>query len=411
MANVNFSTLEQNPELAARVEKLKQLASEPCSEQYLDVNDIDLEAWNHVGDPLCEAVMAELKANKMLAGDKYTNARKLQAQGNPAAIAFFADVEAIPSWLDFDAMQLGARMAARNPIGMLFGMHGGLPFTYIDPATAFVMGSTGRLAKGGDYRRRFWETATGFVGALDVEGMKPGGARWELWIRVRFLHTMIRMGILHADQWKLSTAIPIGQVASAATGQIFGPYRVNIIRYFGGKVSKEEEDSFALMWRWIARLEGANNQLLGRTHEEQFLIQSRMHQFLYSKSKEAVDITQGVIDGASTIKAFHLSKRMHTAIVRRLLSEEMLQTLPGYNFPDDLELPKDRPAALTLEALSGSLRLLNKITHIPPFKKLVEHHGLRFLDHVVEKGLDGIRAEYQATPIKNPEGKCPMGHS
>lgn len=88
MANVNFSTLEQNPGLAARVEKLKQLVSQPCSEQYLEVNDIDLEAWNHVGDPLCEAVMAELKANKMLAGDKYTNARKLQAQGNPAAIAF-----------------------------------------------------------------------------------------------------------------------------------------------------------------------------------------------------------------------------------------------------------------------------------------------------------------------------------
>ncbi|MCG6318294.1 hypothetical protein K6U66_10885, partial [Vibrio alginolyticus] len=97
--------------------------------------------------------------------------------------------------------------------------------------------------------------------------------------------------------------------------------------------------------------------------------------------------------------------------VHRLLSEEMLQTLPGYNFPDDLELSNDRPAAIALEVLSGSLRLLNKITHIPPLKKLAEHHGLRFLDHVVEKGLDGIRAEYQATPIKNPEGKCPMGHS
>lgn len=112
MANVNFSTLEQNTDLAARVEKLKQLACEPCSEHYLAATDIDIEAWNHVGDPLCEAVMDELKAHKMLAGDKYTNARQLQAQGNPAAIAFFADVETIPSWLDFDALRAGAKMAA-----------------------------------------------------------------------------------------------------------------------------------------------------------------------------------------------------------------------------------------------------------------------------------------------------------
>jgi hypothetical protein len=216
---------------------------------------------------------------------------------------------------------------------------------------------------------------------------------------------MIRMGILHADQWKLPTAMPISQVASAGTAQMFGPYRANIIRFFGGEISKEEEDSFALMWRWIARLEGANNQLLGHTHEQQFQIQTRIHQFLYSKTKEAVEVTQGVIEGTSAMKIFPLSKRMHTAIIRRLLSEEMLQTLPGYNFPDDLELPKDRPAALALEVVSGSLKLLNKITHIPPVKKLAERHGLRFLDHVVEKGLDGIRAEYQATAIK-----CPAGH-
>lgn len=283
-------------------------------------------------------------------------------------------------------------------------MHGALPFTYIDPATSLVMGSTGRLAKGGDYRRRYWETATGFVGALDVDGMKPGGARWELWVRVCFLHTMIRMGILHKNQWSLATAMPISQAPSASTAQIFGPYRVNIICYFGGQVTQKEEDSFSLMWRWVARIEGANNQLLGQTHQQQFEIQTKAHQFLYQKSKAAAEITQGVIEGASSMKAFPLPKRIHAALVRRLLAEEMLQTLPGYDYPNDLELLNDRPAAVALAVLSASFRVFNKIMLIPPVKKLAETHGLRFLDHVVGKGLDGIRAEYQATSIKYPVG-------
>ena len=44
-------------------------------------------------------------------------------------------------------------------------------------ATAEVMGSTVRLAEGGDFRQRLLETATGFAGALDVDGMMPGGQR------------------------------------------------------------------------------------------------------------------------------------------------------------------------------------------------------------------------------------------
>lgn len=398
MANQNSLWLEQNSDIARRVEQLKQLALQPGSEVYLEPNQIDLEAWNHVGDPLCENLFLLMRENKLLAGDIYLNARQLQLEGVPEAVAFFADVEAIPSWLDFEAMKAGANMGRRNPIGMMFGMHGGLPFTYIDPATAMVMGSTGRL-QGLTYRRRFWETATGFVGALDVEGMKPGGKRWEQWVRIRFMHTMIRMGILRTNQWNLPTAIPISQVATAATVQIFGPYRVNIIRYFGGIASKEEQNSFSLMWRWIARLEGANNQLLGRTHEEQFKLQTLMHHFLYGKTDKAYEMTLGLIDGVASMKEFLLPKRIHAAIVRHLLNPEMMETVDGHNFANDLGLPQDHPASVALQGLTKILKLGNLITQLPIVKSLAEKYGQQFLDFVVAKGLDGIKAEYRGTTI------------
>ncbi|WP_157084348.1 oxygenase MpaB family protein [Millisia brevis] len=388
------------PDLLARIDQVRALALEPGSESYVDPDEVDVEAWNHVGDPLCEALLGLMRERKLMGGDIYATARRLEAEGVSEAVAFFADVEAVPSWLDIDALRKGASLGRRNPVGMLFGMHGGLPFTYIDPATAEVMGSTGRLARNGDYGRRFWETATGFVGSLDVDGMLPGGERWVQWVRIRFLHTMIRMGIIRGGQWPLAeTAIPISQVASASTAHIFGPYRVNIIRYFGGVVSPEEADGFALMWRWVARIEGANNQLLGRTHAEQFRLQERQHQFLYARADKARKMTADVIDGSAAMRAFVLPRRLHSAVVRQLLSPRMVQTLPGRDVPGDLGVPRDPFAENVMKSVGFALRIINQVTRTRVVRRLADRRGQQLLDHIVDRGLDGIKAEYRGTPV------------
>lgn len=387
-------------DLPNRISELTELARTPGVEMYLGPDEVDIEAWNHVGDPLCEELLTLMRGRKLMGGDIYANARALERDGVPEAVAFFADVETVPSWLDFEKLRSGASMARRNPIGMMFGMHGGLPFTYIDPSTAEVMGSTGRFGRNGDYRRRYWETATGFVGALDVDGMKPGGERWVQWVRIRLLHTMIRLGIRRSGSWSLGEiATPISQVAGAATAHIFGHYRVNIIKYFGGVVTPEEADSFALMWRWVARIEGANNQLLGRTLIEQRVLQERQHQYLYGPSEKGREMAEAVIDGAAGMGTFFLPRRIHSAIVRQLLSPEMLETLPGRNVPDDLAIPNDPWSAAVLRVGVSALKAANQLTRLSAVKKLGDRYGQQFLDHVNNRGLDGIRAEYRGTPV------------
>lgn len=381
-----------------RLEPLRLLAATPGSEHYLDPDAVDIEAWNHIGDPLCEDLLTLMRERRLMGGDIFANARKLEADGEPAAVAFFADVEAIPEWADFEAMRQGAAMGRRNPIGMLFGMHGGLPFTYTDPATAAVMESTGRLGQRGDYRRRFWETATGFIGALDVDEMRPGGREWEKWVRIRFLHTMIRLGIRRSGRWELDS-MPIGQDAKAAATHIFGPYRVNIIRYFGGRVTQAEEDSFALMWRWVSRLQGVNNQLLGRTHDEQFRIQTRLHQFLYGPSATSRELTAAVIDGAAATREYLLPRRLHAALVRQLLAADMVDTLRGRDVQGDLGLRRDPAAEFALRVVTGALWSVNQLARGSATRRLLERRGGQFIDYVVERGLDGVKAEYRGTPV------------
>lgn len=388
------------PALQARVDTLTALAATPGAEVYVPADELDLEAWNHVGDPLCEALMTLMRERKLMGGDLYANARRLEASGVAEAVAFFQDVETIPSWLDFDALEAGATMGRRNPVGMIFGMHGGLPYTYIDPSTAEVMGSTGRFARGGDYERRFWETATGFVGALDVAGMKPGGERWIAWVRIRFLHTMIRLGIHRSGRWPLSeVATPISQVASAATTHIFGYYRVNIIRYFGGPVTDAEADSFNLMWRWVARIEGSNNQLLGRTREEQYALQAAQMEFLYGTSEKAITMTADVIRGSAGMKAFPLSARLHAAVIRNIMSPDMVELLPRHDVPTDLGVKRDLRSQVLVSALAFTLRTAHQVIRIPLVRNLYDRYSMRILEGVVNKGLGGVKAEYRGTPV------------
>ncbi|MDQ1203596.1 oxygenase MpaB family protein [Rhodococcus sp. SORGH_AS_0303] len=382
------------------VDALIALASTPGAESYLAPEDIDYRSWNHVGDPLCEALIHVMRERKLMGGDIYANARELERGGNSEATAFFADVEAIPSWLDVDSLRVGARMGRRNPLGMLFGIHGALPMTYLDPATVEVMSSTGRLAGGGDFRRRFWETATGFVGALDVDGMLPGGDRWIMWIRIRFMHTMIRLGIHRSARWpRYESGTPISQMATAGATYIFGQYRVNIMEYFGGKVTPDERDGFALMWRWVSRIEGANNQLLGRDHAEEMAIQMRIHDTLFSESDKTKTLMRDVVEGTASMAAFGKSTWLNHAVARQVLQPSMIATFPGGDARDALGL-EPRPTAEAVVRLgAGALRAVSSVTRLPGVRRIAEEGGFRLLESSLERGLDGVRADYRGTAV------------
>lgn len=390
-------------DLAARIAIATQKAATPGYSETLPRSaDLDVEAWTHVGDPLAEAMVREMRERKLKGRDFYALARELQGMGSEAADLFFADVETVPAWMDFEATRAGAEMTRRNPLGLLMGMHGALTYTYIDPATARVMGSTGRLTQSdADFARRFWETATGFIGALDVQEMRPGGRQWQNWVRIRLLHTMIRLGILGSGRWDVSSGMPISQSATASGAHIFGRYRVSIIRSCGGWVSGEEQASFELMWRWIARIEGANSELLGATQEEQLALAERISLALYQPNQESVEVTASMLDGLNGMKVFPMPRRLHAAALRRFMSELNLEAIPGHDVPGDLGVPRDRLAAAVLSTVFGGARIVNQTQRIPSVARRSSRWGDRLITALVERGLAGRSADYNPTPVRD----------
>lgn len=359
---MTVSRITASDDIAARVAQVTTHARTPGYVSNRDSEAVDIEAWNHVGDPLAEALVNEMRERKLMGGDHFATAQALEAQAVPAAVAFFADVTTVPDWVDFEFMRSGARMAGRNPLGMALGFHGGLAFTYIDPATARVMGGTGRLADhGAIFRRRYWETAKGFIGALDVDGMRPGGPRWEQWVRIRLLHSMIRLGIHRGERWDRALGAPISQLATASCAHIFGTYRVEVIRAVGGRATAQEEASFNMMWRWIARIEGANAELLGTTDSEQLRLAERMHQHLYNPDQSSRQITNDMIDGLAAMPEFRMPRTIHAAIVRRLLRAQHVQTLPGLDVATDLGVRTNRFADAAVSSAVAALALIGHV--------------------------------------------------
>ncbi|GAB2980273.1 hypothetical protein [Nocardioides montaniterrae] len=391
-------------DLAERIEAVRERAATPGCTAHRPPEQVDVEAWDHVGDPLAEALIGRLRDRKLMGGDILATTRRLRREGDPIAEAFLADVEHLPEWADFDAMRPGASFGLRHPLGMVLSLHGALPFTYVDGGTARVMASTGRMTKpGADFRRRFWESASGFVGALDVDAMRPGGPRWEEWVRIRLLHTQIRLGILRSGRWDTSVSMPISQAATAVGGHIFGAYRIKLMEHFGARPTPDEAAGFKLMWRWIARIEGASAELLGTTDAEQLQLATRISDHLYRPTEDSRVATAAMIDGLATMKRiFPVSRRVHASLVRDLLSEDMVQTLPG----------RDVPAALGLEELPRADRAAATVTWVDRgLTRLVaampgdDETRLRAFNGFLARQLGPVAPTYRATRIVPPHDR------
>ncbi|WP_409436019.1 DUF2236 domain-containing protein [Mycobacterium sp. SMC-14] len=144
------------------------------------------------------------------------------ADAPPELVAFIADMEAAPPWLDMDLVREGARHA-RIPAALVapFVTRGAFIATFVNTYAALPMALTGALS-GRRAARRVNETTSFFAvttlpGALDRYG--PG---FEAAAMVRLMHSMVRYNALkRSEKWDLDVyGVPIPQVDQMPAGMI-----------------------------------------------------------------------------------------------------------------------------------------------------------------------------------------------
>jgi|SRR5690625_3469784 len=385
----------QSDNLQTRIEHCLALARVPAREVIVAPKDVDIEAWDYVGDPIAEDLVLALRAMPKRSGNALTDARQLQQEGNDAAIRFFKDVEHVPAWFDFEETRAGAAMMARNPLGLILGVHSSLPYTGVDANTPRVMFSTGRLGKDGDFERRFWETSTGFIGVLDVDGMKPGGQQWQMWVRIRLLHSMVRLGILSRGKWENPPrpSMPISAIGSAIGPAIFGDIRTDVVRAFG-YATDVERDSAARMWQWVSKILGCPPELLPPNLHDQRELTMRIFDRFYGPSDESKDYAAYVYEGLGRMRSMPFSESVHVALGRYLMSMPSLPRRHGSLTADDLGLRKQPLLDAAVRVVAFSSRSVAQAYRVKPLASVASQLGKKLIDKTVEFGLGGKKAQY-----------------
>lgn len=262
----------------------------------------------------------------------------------PALRDFFAAVETVPDWVDFDLVNEGARAYRRYgksaaDVLLQLSLLGGYRFG--GPSDLLV--ATGALA-GDMTMRRLGETQKWGVAVSEHDAMRRDGEGFQLTVHVRLMHAMVNHRFETGDRWDVQQwGLPINQSDQAATLGLFNGALLIGVRALGVRVTPEDSRAVMHLWKYVGWLMGVNEDWLFDTEREQ-------HRFNYHILLAQGDVTpagaelaNGILDAQETLH-FHRFARLGRAYTRaRLLS--MLRLFLGKQGMRDLGLPVRRPWA------------------------------------------------------------------
>ncbi|MFJ4716010.1 oxygenase MpaB family protein [Streptomyces sp. NPDC088785] len=258
---------------------------------------------------------------------------------------FFAAVEPVPDWVDFDLVEEGGRVArrfGRNTADVMLQLALIGSYRFDGPPRLLV--ETGGLVGGSALRRiaetQHWATAVTAPGAL-----RRDGEGYRLTVHVRLMHALVnhryeRHGGWDADRFGL----PVNRSDLAATLGLFNAVQLLGVRLLGVRVTRAESRAVMHLWKYVGHLLGVDEDWLF-DHEWQ---QHRLNYHLLltqSYGGSAGPPLAGALVEAQRQLHFRYFARVRRAYARaRLLS--MLRYFLGRRGLHDLGLPPALPWAV-----------------------------------------------------------------
>ena len=271
----------------------------------------------------------------------------------PALRDFFAAVDTMPEWVNFELINEGARVYRRAgktgaDVLLQLSLLGGYRFG--GPTDLLV--ATGGLT-GDTTMRRLGETQKWGVAVSEHNGMRRDGEGFQLTVHVRLMHALVNYRFEGGDRWDIARwGLPINQSDQAATLGLFNGVFLLGVRALGVRVTVAESRAVMHLWKYIGWLMGVNDDWLFETEREQ-------HAFNYHVLLAQDDITEagpqlanGILDAQDRLhfERFERIGRAYTSA--RLLS--MLRPFLGKQSMRELDLPVRLPWA-TIVVLGNNL--------------------------------------------------------
>ncbi len=176
--------------------------------------------------------------------------------------ALFAELERIPPWVDFAAIDRGARTYQRTGLASALVLSAySLMYGYRVGAAVKPLAMTGRLDRMA--RRRLVETGRFVHDVMQVGGLRRHAPGFAVTVRVRLMHAQVRRMILARGQWDAQAfGAPINQGDMLGTLLEFSIYMLRGCALMGFRFDAAERDAVVHAWRYCGHLSGVGEELL-----------------------------------------------------------------------------------------------------------------------------------------------------
>ncbi|BBY44136.1 oxygenase MpaB family protein [Mycolicibacterium celeriflavum] len=178
--------------------------------------------------------------------------------------AFFAEVETVPEWVDWELVRRGQRaLRAGGADGMYVARDVSLLGGYQFSGFNKTLIRTGALEKGSN--KRFAETMQWALDIISENGMAPLGIGYRSTIRVRLIHAFVRRHVAAMPDWRGDEwGVPVNQTDMAATlvGALIAP-PVGALG-MGLVLPPKEYEAIAHLTRYVGWLIGVDDEWLPR---------------------------------------------------------------------------------------------------------------------------------------------------
>lgn len=364
--------------------------------------DVLCEKLMH-GDPLADALVARMasmpRAEAMAMLDRALDHGIGSVSNAPQELVdLFAQVDRVPSWVDWDRIALGARAYQRTGLaGSIVLSAVSLMNGYHSNAAIKPLLFTGRLDVMA--RRRLAETGRFIAETIQEDGLRRFSPGFKTTIRVRVVHATVRAMLQRSPAWTSEAwGLPINQADLVATNLSFSIALVEGVRHVGLRFSREEVDAILHLWRYSGTLSGCDVGLLPCTEEDAMRLAELMDliqpgpddgSLLLAKALRGA-ITEERKDGSLPDSVRQFLLRFHDGITRDVIGDEKSDRL-GVGFPEWKWVVRGmKPIVLATELVRERL----------PFgTRLAAHVGNQMWLDAVTRELEGHAADF-APPTK-----------
>jgi hypothetical protein len=262
----------------------------------------------------------------------------------PALKDFFAAVDTVPDWVDFDLVNRGAEAYRRfgksaADVLLQLSLIGGYRFGGPTDLLVATGGMTGDMTM-----RRLGETQKWAVAVSDHDAMRHGGEGFRLTVHVRLMHALVNHRFEGGDRWDTGRwGIPINQSDQAATLGLFSGTLLLGVRALGVRVTAEDSKAVMHLWKYVGWLIGVNEDWLFDVEREQLAFNYHVLLAQDGITDAGPQLARGIMEAQ---KGLHFKRfpRLGRAYTRaRLLS--MLRPFLTKEGMRDLELPVRLPWA------------------------------------------------------------------